>query len=85
MDDFGLVYRREYRISRIHVDFAFPEQKLAVECDGYRYHMSPIAQEKDAKRDEFLASVGWRVMRFTSQEINADAMACARKIRAALR
>lgn len=80
LDARGVVYVREFAISNIHVDFAFPERKLAVECDGYRYHSSSDDKKRDAKRDAFLKRRGWRVLRLTGDDIRNDIDACLRKI-----
>ena len=80
LDARGIAYVREYRVSDIHVDFAFPERKLAVECDGHRYHSSRDDKARDAKRDAFLKSRGWRVLRLTGDDIRGDIDACVRRI-----
>jgi very-short-patch-repair endonuclease len=71
-------YKREHVISHTHVDFAFPEVKLAVECDGWRYHHT--RKEHDARRDAFLKSQGWTVVRFSGEEIRKNPDACIEKI-----
>lgn len=80
LDEKNIVYEREYAISHIHVDFAFPHHKLAVECDGHRYHSSSDDKKRDAKRDAFLKRRGWRVLRFTGDELRDDVGSCVRKI-----
>ena len=80
LDEKHIPYVREYAISRIHVDFAFPEKKLAVECDGYRYHAAPEQRARDQKRDKFLHDRGWRVLRFSGDRILSDTDGCIRKI-----
>lgn len=60
----------QYRIGRCHVDLAIPSAKLAIECDGKAYHSSPEQKAKDRRRDKFIRSRGWRVIRFTGREIN---------------
>lgn len=47
---------------RIRVDFAWPEARLVVEVDGVRWHPDP---PRDQARDNRLAVLGWRVLRFT--------------------
>ena len=42
--------------------------KLAIEADGGP-HNSIERQAQDAKKDELLRSLGWTVLRFTSQQI----------------
>ena len=50
-------------------DFAIPDLKLAVECDGEYWHKQPEAVAKDRKRDAELARYGWTVLRFSEKEI----------------
>lgn len=64
-----LVFEIQYRVLSYWVDFAFPEIKLAVECDGERWHSTEEQILKDKKRDERLKSVGWTVLRFKDKEI----------------
>ena len=47
------------------VDFHWPEQRLIVETDGYRFHSGTRAFEADRRRDQSLSLAGWRVLRFT--------------------
>jgi len=77
----NVAYEREYLISRMHVDFAFPKSKLVVECDGYRYHHEQKARERDKRRDDILRSKGWTVLRFTGTELRDDLDGCVRRIR----
>ena len=41
---------------------------LAVECDGYRYHSSVTARERDRLRQGVLERMGWRVYRIWSTD-----------------
>jgi very-short-patch-repair endonuclease/predicted transcriptional regulator of viral defense system len=50
-------------------DFAWPDQRLVVETDGYRYHSSRHARRRDNRRDRQLTALGWRPVRFTYEEI----------------
>jgi very-short-patch-repair endonuclease len=50
-------------------DFAWPDQRLVVETDGYRYHSSRQAKRRDNRRDRQLTALGWRPVRFTYEEI----------------
>jgi very-short-patch-repair endonuclease len=78
LDKQHIPYVREFVISHTHVDFAFPDSKVAVECDGWRYHHDRKAH--DARRDAFLKSQGWSVLRFSGEEIRKDPHACVAKI-----
>ena len=46
--------------------------KLIVECDGFKYHNSKDAFEKDRKRDRLFKSKGYQVIRFSGTEIYRD-------------
>lgn len=47
------------------LDVAFPQTKLALEIDGFEYHMSRSAFEIDRERQNLLVCAGWRVLRVT--------------------
>jgi very-short-patch-repair endonuclease len=51
------------------VDFAWPEAKLAVEVDGYRWHSGRQQWQSDMERQNALAEVGWLVLRFSWYDI----------------
>jgi very-short-patch-repair endonuclease len=72
----GLSPAPQYRIDAYYVDFAFPDIRLAVEADGAAYH-SEERKERDRRRDGFLRSRGWAVMRFHGTTIYHKADNCA--------
>jgi very-short-patch-repair endonuclease len=51
------------------VDFAWPEAKLAVEVDGYRWHSGRQQWQSDMERQNALAEVGWLVLRFSWYDV----------------
>jgi very-short-patch-repair endonuclease len=53
-------------------DFVWPEQRLVVEVDGYAYHSSRAAKQRDHRRDRALTSLGWRPVRFTYEDVTFD-------------
>ncbi|HEY3672534.1 MAG TPA: type IV toxin-antitoxin system AbiEi family antitoxin domain-containing protein [Acidimicrobiia bacterium] len=52
---------------RYRLDFAWPERKLALECDGWEHHGGTVAFGKDRERLSELVSIGWRVLLITWQ------------------
>ncbi len=62
-DDFGQPW---------HVDFAFPLQGLALECDGYETHGTREAFETDRLRAARLAASGWRVTMLTWKQVTEE-------------
>jgi very-short-patch-repair endonuclease len=69
----GLKFRRQQPIGRYIVDFVCFENKLVIELDGGQ-HAEQIAE--DQKRDRWLRSQGFRVLRFWNNEVldNRDAV-----------
>lgn len=53
------------------VDCLFPEARLVVELDGHRYHADPAASERDRAREMRLRALGFRVVRYTWQQVTA--------------
>lgn len=52
------------------MDFAIPDLGVDIEVDGEKWHSSVEDKQKDKERDYMLASMGWRVVRFTESAIN---------------
>ncbi|GBD36077.1 DEAD-box ATP-dependent RNA helicase CshA [bacterium HR36] len=65
-------------------DFAWPDLKIAVFCDGYAYHGLPETLVLDAKKRNRLQLVGWLVLTFWGRTIWKDAGMCARQVEQAL-
>ncbi|MGH2791519.1 MAG: type IV toxin-antitoxin system AbiEi family antitoxin domain-containing protein [Actinomycetota bacterium] len=52
------------------LDFAYPELKLGIELDGYAFHSSREAFERDRRRLTMLGNEGWRILVFTRNQVN---------------
>lgn len=52
----------------LKVDLAIPNLKLAIEVDGPS-HLTQRVKQLDQKKAKILAAQGWRLLRFTNQEI----------------
>lgn len=63
------VFYPQYPVLGFFVDFANPVVKVAIECDGARYHTDP---RKDAERDSQLRDIGWSVYRITGRDCLTD-------------
>ena len=50
------------------VDIANAQKKIAIEVDGAS-HLSLLAQARDKKKENFLKSQGWKVLRFKNAEV----------------
>ncbi|MEX1043872.1 MAG: DUF559 domain-containing protein [Acidimicrobiia bacterium] len=61
-------YPIPWTVSR-RFDDAYPERKLAIEWDSRRYHGQRAAFEADRARDRDAAVHGWRILRFTWEDV----------------
>jgi hypothetical protein len=55
------------------VDFLWPEHRLIVELDGWRFHGHRLAFERDRARDVALQLAGYKVLRFTWRQLEDEA------------
>jgi hypothetical protein len=61
-------------------DFAYPEKKIAIFCDGYQYHSPPEVLEADSWKRNYLEKEHWYVLVYWGRTINRAADRCARQI-----
>ena len=59
----------QYRLGSYRLDFAWPEQRIAVETDGWATHGRRQGFEDDRARDAALLTAGWRVLRVTYRRL----------------
>jgi very-short-patch-repair endonuclease len=74
-------FRRQQPIDPYIVDFVCFEKRLIVEIDGGHHSDQPVL---DAKRDEYLKSQGFSVLRFWNSEVLREIEAVKEKIKNAL-
>jgi len=67
-------------------DFALLEQLIACEVDGGQWSAGGGRHNRDSDRTKMnhAAALGWRVFRFSTQQLEADPAACVRLICQAL-
>ena len=63
--------RRQYIIGQYIVDFFFRKSMLIVELDG-GYHFTEEQQKEDAVRQSWLEHMGYKIMRFTNEDVLFD-------------
>jgi hypothetical protein len=54
----GVILYPQYPVGRFFVDFGHPAVKVAVECDGARYHRD---QARETMRDGAIRAAGWTI------------------------
>lgn len=66
------------------VDFAWVKQRLVLEVDGFAYHSDRSAFQHDRTRQNALIRAGWRVLRFTVDDIRLRPDEVVAQVRQAL-
>ena len=64
----GRKFRRQHSVGNYIVDFFCYSENLAIEVDG-PYHFTSKGLARDKARDEYLNSVGIKVIRFKNSEV----------------
>ena len=64
----GFKFRRQHPIDRFIVDFYCAEARLLIEVDG-ESHLEPNQVEYDKARTDYLEDLGYRVIRFTNDNV----------------
>jgi very-short-patch-repair endonuclease len=67
----GVQFYRQKPLGNYIVDFFAPKANLVVEVDGSQ-HLEETSSSRDKKRDNYLASLGIRVVRFDSRKVLKD-------------
>ena len=52
-----------------HVDLLYDEPRLIIEVDGHATHSTRRQRQHDAEREAALVASGWRVIRFTYEDV----------------
>jgi ATP-dependent DNA helicase RecG len=67
----GVKFRRQHIIDTFIVDFVALSKRLVVEVDG-KYHLHPDQKEIDEFRTSILEELGFKVIRFTNEEVTFE-------------
>ncbi len=86
-------FNRQFAIGRFVCDFAIPEYKIAIECDGDYWHANPSIYSKenlneiqktkiriDKAKNSLLRKEGWTLFRFFETDIKKSPRDCVNKI-----
>jgi hypothetical protein len=60
-------------VNDFEVDFFWPDLGLVVETDGWRYHRTPAAQTRDARRFQAHVASGLTALRFSHWQVKYEA------------
>lgn len=60
------------KVNGFEVDFFWPDLRLVVETDGFRYHRTASAQTRDARRDQTHTAAGFVPLRFSHYQVKYE-------------
>ena len=66
------VYRQRPMLNYI-IDFELRSAKFVIEIDGDSHYLEEASRAKDAQRDAALAQYGYKVVRFTNEQVMKEA------------
>jgi hypothetical protein len=64
---------------RVRIDLAYPVERIAIEYDGWDFHSTRAAFDRDRARANELELLGWTVLRFTSRTTDELVVASVRQ------
>lgn len=67
--------KREFPVHPYFIDFAFVNNKVAVEIDGSQ-HLEEERKKRDKKKEKLLILNGWKIVRFTENEVKINLDKC---------
>jgi cyclase len=73
-------FKRQHPVSQYIADFYCHKLKLVIEIDG-GIHLSEEVKSYDKARDEFMQSLGLKILRFTNDEVGKDGEIVVKKLR----
>jgi very-short-patch-repair endonuclease len=79
----GVSFRRQTPIGPYIVDFVCHDARLIIEIDGGQ-HFEPAHNKRDERRDAFLSSRGYRVLRFNNHEVMTNRLGVLETIATAI-
>jgi len=77
----NIKFEHPFPFGRFVCDFAIPEKKLIIECDGDYWHNREDVKKKDLAKNSYLKVAGWKVIRFWEHEIKSDITYCVKRIK----
>ena len=73
-----------YPLGGYLIDVAFPAQRVAIEVDGWAWHMTPDRFTRDRQRQNTLVNLGWTILRFTWHDLTTRPKEVIHEIHTAL-
>lgn len=74
LTDNGYEVRKQVGCARFRIDLAVVDPRnpgrylVGIECDGAKYHSSPVARDRDRLREQILRKLNWNIYRIWSTD-----------------
>lgn len=62
------------------IDLAFPGAKVAIEVDGWAWHVDPVRFRGDRRKGNMITRAGWSLLRFTWHDLDGRPDECLAEI-----
>lgn len=72
------------RIGPWEVDVAWPDARVVVEVDGFRYHRTRADRERDERKSRWFRARGYELLRFSDDEVARRPLAVVAEVAGAL-
>lgn len=74
----------QHRFGRWSIDVSWPEEKVAVEVDGWAFHHGVEQFDRDRRNRNALSTAKWIVLSFTWHQLTYEIEECLRQLTDAL-
>lgn len=82
LDGADIIYEHPFIFHKYYnIDFAIPELRIAIECDGDYFHSLPRNQRFDIRKQLFLTKHRWSWVRFSESLIKSNIEKCVEFIK----
>ncbi|EGD54345.1 type IV toxin-antitoxin system AbiEi family antitoxin domain-containing protein [Gordonia neofelifaecis] len=71
---------QQFPTGRWRLDFAWPEQRVAVEISGWAFHRLPRRHQNDLEKANHLEREQWRELQYNWHMLAADPAACIQEV-----
>ena len=76
---YSLTSQHPIKNGTYRLDFAYPPLQVGIELDGYTYHSDRETFTRDRQRQREIEAQGWRIIRFSGDEIRKDVVRCVQE------
>ena len=60
---------RQFAIGKYRIDFAYPPQRVGLECEGFEYHGNRLTWKRDKRRTAWIEAQDWRLLFLTWDDV----------------